>query len=126
MVIYTPSLSSEEASRKLTLLCFGNELPQDDLQSLYRQLYNRSKDIKYQVLARFVAEATSAIRDEVQLLPTHLRHLVPDFDTVLGLANHPELRKSPLCGSFEGVLLCVAELAAFIGFVWPMLWLLSH
>lgn len=103
----------------MKLVYFSNEFPHDDLQDLFRRLHNHSKDRRHTILARFINEATLAIRDEVRRLPTALKALIPPFDTILNFADHSELRKGPLCGSIDGILLCVVELATFIGYVMP-------
>jgi hypothetical protein len=121
MPIYTPSSDSQIESRKMKLIYFSNEFPHDDLQGLFRQIHNHSKDRRYPVLARFIDEATWAIRDEVQRLPASLRTLIPPFETILNFADYHELRKGPLSGSVEGLLLCVLELAILIGYVMPSL-----
>ena len=94
---------------------FSNEFPHDDLADLVRRLHVYSKDRKYPTLARFIREATLAIREEVRLLPSPLRALVPPFETIFNFANHPALRKGPLGGSVDGTLLCAVQLATFIG-----------
>lgn len=99
----------------MKLVYFSNEFPHDDLQDLLRRLHNHSKDRRHTVLSRFIDEATLAIRDEARQLPTALNALIPPFETILDFANYPELRKGPLSGSVDGVLLCVVELATFIG-----------
>lgn len=101
----------------MKLLYFSNEFPKDDLQGLFRRLYNHSKDRRHPILARFIDEATLAVRDEVRQLPTSVKSLVPAFETVLNLADYPELRKGPLSGSLDGVLLCVLEIATLIGYI---------
>ncbi len=105
----------------MKLVYFSNEFPHDDLQDLLRRLHNHSKDRQHSILARFIHEATLATRDEVRQLPTGLRALIPPFETVLNLADHSELRKGPLSGAVDGILLCVVELATFIGYVMPTL-----
>ena len=116
--MYTPpSVSSSGESRKMKLLYFSNEFPHDDLRDLLRRLHNHSKDRKHAVLARFIDDATLAIRDEVRRLPTALKSLIPPFETILSFADDSELRKGPLSGSIDGILLCVVELATFIGYV---------
>lgn len=104
----------------MKLVYFSNEFPHDDLQDLLRRLHNHSKDRKHPVLSRFIEEATLAIRDEVRQLPAYLKSLIPPFETILNLVDHPELRKGSLCGSVDGVLLCLVELATFIGYVLPI------
>ncbi|OJJ77432.1 hypothetical protein ASPBRDRAFT_70836 [Aspergillus brasiliensis CBS 101740] len=113
MDVFTPN--STEA-RPMKILYFSNEFPPDDLQELLRRLHTHSKIAQHDILARFIREATLAIRDEVRQLSTTLRSLVPAFESVLELANYSELRKGPLAGSIEGVLLCVVQLASLIGY----------
>ena len=117
MPIYTPPSVSSSESRKMKLLYFSNEFPHDDLQDLFRRLHIHSKDRKHAILARFIDDATLAVREEVRRLPAALKALIPPFETVLNLADHPSLRKGPLCGSIDGVLLCVVEIATLIGYV---------
>lgn len=101
----------------MKLLYFDNQFPNDDLQDLYRGLTTRSKDRGHPLLARFIHDATSAVRDELRLLSSAQRALFPPFESVFNLADHPQLRKGPLCGSVEGVLLCVLQLSILIGYV---------
>lgn len=103
--------------RNMKLLYFDNQFPNDDLQELYRGLSIRSKDRGHSLLARFIDDATSAIRQELRLLSSAQRAIFPPFENVFNLADHPQLRKGPLCGSVEGVLLCVLQLAILIGYV---------
>ena len=115
MPVYTPTSDSQEESSNMKLVYFSNEFPNGDLQEVLRRLHVHSRDRRHTVLARFIDEATSAIREEVRRLPTALRVLVPPFETVFNFAEDNELRKGPLCGSIEGVLLCAVELGTFIG-----------
>ncbi|KAK2767075.1 Atrochrysone carboxylic acid synthase Agnpks1 [Arachnomyces sp. PD_36] len=115
MAISTPGSESPAEARKMKLVYFGNEFPHDDLRDLLRRIHSHSKDRQHATLARFLDDATIAIRDEVRQLPAHLRALVPTFESILNFADHPELRKGPLAGSVEGLLLCVVQLATFIG-----------
>lgn len=117
MPIYSPSRSDDEYLEKMKLIYFSNEFPQDDLQSLFRELHTHSKDRRHPVLARFLEEATLVIRDELKQLPTTLRNLVPPFETILTLADFADLRKGQLCGSIDGILLCTLELGTLIGYV---------
>ncbi len=55
-----------------------------------------------------------AVREEIRSLPTELKSLVPTFQNVFEFADYPELRRGPLPGSIDGVLLSAMELAAFI------------
>jgi hypothetical protein len=115
MPIYTPPSDSQDESHKMKLAYFSNEFPHDDLQDLLRRLYNHSKDRRHHILARFIDHATLAIREEVRRLPVALKALIPPFETIFNFADHTELRKGPLSGSIDGVLLCAVELGTFIG-----------
>jgi Starter unit:ACP transacylase in aflatoxin biosynthesis len=103
----------------MKLAYFSNEFPHDDLQELLRRLHVHSKDRRHTILARFIDEATLAIREEIRQLPTALKALIPPYETILNFADHSELRKGPLCGSIDGVLLCAVELGTFIGYMMP-------
>ena len=107
----------EMASHKMRLVYFSNEFPHDDLQDLLRRLHRHSKDRRHTILASFIREATLAIRDEVRSLPAPLKELLPSFETILNFVDYPELRKGPLSGAIDGILLCVVELATVIGSV---------
>lgn len=80
-------------------------------------MYNLSKQKNYGLLARFFDEATVAVREEVQSLPAASRNIIPPFDTVLNLAEYPDLRKSSIWGSIEGVLLILVELGVLLMYV---------
>lgn len=116
MVAYTPSSEAQDLAHKLNVIYFSNELPSDDLSYLLRRLHNHSKHRNHPILARFLDEATRALRKEVSRLRAELAHLVPAFESVTTLAGESELRKGPLCGSIDGVLLCVLQLATYIGY----------
>ncbi|KAI2613400.1 putative polyketide synthase [Hypoxylon sp. NC1633] len=109
------SESFVEPSR-LNVGYFSNEFPPDDLKTLLRRLHVHSKDRRHSTLANFIAEATSALHDEVRELPAATRALVPPFETVFNLADHHTLRNGPLGGAIDGVLLCALQLATLIGF----------
>nr|A0A4P8DJU2.1 RecName: Full=Atrochrysone carboxylic acid synthase; Short=ACAS; AltName: Full=Dimeric xanthone biosynthesis cluster PKS; AltName: Full=Non-reducing polyketide synthase dmx-nrPKS [Cryptosporiopsis sp. 8999]QCL09091.1 dmx-nrPKS [Cryptosporiopsis sp. 8999] len=95
---------------------FSNEFPHDDTRDLFRRLHVHSKDKRYPTLARFISEATSALRDEVAALPTALRALVPTFDSIFSLVDNTAVRQGRLGGAIDGVLLCALHIATFIGF----------
>ncbi|KAE8355249.1 hypothetical protein BDV28DRAFT_146333 [Aspergillus coremiiformis] len=61
-----------------------SEFPQDDLQTTFRELHNHSKDRRYPALAQFLEEATLAVREEVQQLPTPLRRPVLPLGPPIG------------------------------------------
>lgn len=115
MPIYTPSSDSQPESCKMKLIYFSNEFPNDDLHELLCRVHIHSKDRRHTILARFIDEATFAIREELRWLPNALKALVPPFRTILNFVDYPELRNGPLSGSIDGVLLCVVELATLIG-----------
>ncbi|KAL8827498.1 MAG: hypothetical protein Q9191_003145 [Dirinaria sp. TL-2023a] len=119
MPVWTPATSSDSDwdLPKMQLIYFSNEFPRDDLQDIFRRLHNHSKDRHHPNLARFIDETTWAVKDEIQRLPTELRQLIPPFETVLSWAENIELREGLLCGSIDGVLLVVVQLATYIGYV---------
>lgn len=117
MPVWTPATSSDSDwdLPKMQLIYFSNEFPRDDLQDIFRRLHNHSKDRHHPNLARFIDETTWAVKDEIQRLPTELKQLIPPFETVLSWAENIELREGLLCGSIDGVLLVVVQLATYIG-----------
>ena len=115
MVVYTPSRSDTEIFSKMKLVYFSNEFPHDDLPNLLRQIHRHSKDRRHPILAHFLDEATLAIREEVRNLPTTLKTLIPPFETILNFSDFTELRRGQLCGSIDGILLCIVELGTLIG-----------
>ncbi|KAH2544610.1 hypothetical protein KXW97_001873 [Aspergillus fumigatus] len=115
-VDFTPSSESPTAEKGMKVVYFGNELPQDGIQGICRRLHTYTKDRRYPLLARFIEESTWAVHDEVRQLHAAQKALVSPFESVLHLAEQPELCRGPLCGSIEGVLLCVIQLGTFIGY----------
>ncbi|KAJ5401084.1 hypothetical protein N7465_011573 [Penicillium sp. CMV-2018d] len=109
MVVYTPLAETEEQPN-FKAIYFSNEFPTDDLSILLRWLHNHSKQRGHVVLARFLNEATRALRNEVSQLRAGLAELVPSFESVTILAGETELRKGQLSQSIDGVLLCVLQL----------------
>jgi monodictyphenone polyketide synthase len=99
----------------MEIVYFSNEFPKDDLQHLYRNFQNHAKNSDHTILARFIQEATSAIKDEVRRLPTELKQQIPPFETLLSWADRNDLREGPLSGAVDGVLLVIAQIAAYIG-----------
>lgn len=104
-------------SRTLRLSYFSNEFPYDDLQGLLRKLRTHGFNTRHPILAKFMDEATRALREEVKQLPAELRTLIPSFESIISLADESELRKGPLNGSMDGVLLCLVQISAYIGYV---------
>ena len=100
---------------KSEVIYFGNELPKEDLQDVFRKLHLHSKDIRHPLLARFIVESTQAIKEEVCRLPSELRQHIPPFDTILTWAELHDLREGPICGAVDGVLLTIAQIGTYIG-----------
>lgn len=112
----TPTTTASDISLdKMRVVHFSNEFPYDDQETLFRDLHRHSKDRTHPLLAQFLDEATRAVREEARLIPSTLKALIPPFETALDLINHEELRKGPLSGSIDGVLLCIVEIGALIG-----------
>ena len=101
----------------MKVVYFSNECQFDELPVLFRELNQRSKSRQHPILARFLQDASIAIREETRQLPTELRRLVPTFETVLTFLDFTELRRGPLSGSVDGLLLCIAELGTLISYV---------
>ncbi|KUI69031.1 Conidial yellow pigment biosynthesis polyketide synthase [Cytospora mali] len=120
MPLLTPSSPSTTASDmsvgKMKVVHFSNEFPYDDQQTLFREFLRHSKERSHPLLAQFLDEATRAVREEIRLLPSALKALIPPFESVLNFVDFSELRKGPLSGSIDGVLLCIVELGTFIGY----------
>lgn len=119
MVVYTPKTASQSDSDddvyKMSFIYFNNDFPGGDLQDQLRHLHTHSKDKSHPVLAQFIQEATRAVKDEIQTLPTELRTLLPSFDNIFTWADNTELREGLICGAVDGVLLIVTQLASYIG-----------
>jgi hypothetical protein len=98
----------------MKVIYFSNEFQFDELPNLYRDIHQRSKSRHHPILAQFLQNGAIAVRDEVRQLPTELRRLVPTFETILAFLDFTELRKGPLSGSVDGILLCIAELGTLI------------
>ncbi|KAG5927477.1 hypothetical protein E4U53_002862, partial [Claviceps sorghi] len=115
MAIYTPNKGSDANSESCSLrvVVFGNDLPHEDLQSHFRRLSARSKDRNHPLLARFINEATYAVKQEISTLATDLQRVIPTFQTILEWAEDTKLREGLLCGAVDGVLLVVLQLASY-------------
>jgi len=97
------------------IIFFGNELPKGDIQDTFRKLHLRSKDAKHPLLARFISEATQALRDEVSELPSDIKQQIPAFDSILQWVNMIDLREGPLSGAVQGIVLVAAQVGVYIG-----------
>lgn len=117
----TPSTDSTSAPslinlRELKVVFFSNEFPHDDRKTLIRHLLAHSKGKQYPILARFIHETTSALREEVRQLPGYLRELIPHFESIFDLADEAKHIKGPFGCSIDEVLLCAVQLATLIGY----------
>ncbi|ORY71358.1 uncharacterized protein BCR38DRAFT_8694 [Pseudomassariella vexata] len=108
------------ADRLTRFILFSHEFPSGDVQDLFRRLHRFSKLPRHPLLAHFLHECTSVLRQEVQKLPRPLRDSVPPFHHVITLASHwKELKDGPLGGTWEGAFVCIYEMAMLIGSVFP-------
>ncbi|KAG5980256.1 Type I Iterative PKS [Claviceps digitariae] len=98
MAIYTPNKGSDANSESCSLrvVVFGNEFPNEDLQSHFRRLYTISKDRNHSLLARFINEATYAVKQETSVLSTELKRMIPSFQTILEWSEDAKLREGLL------------------------------
>ncbi|RMZ83617.1 hypothetical protein DV738_g925, partial [Chaetothyriales sp. CBS 135597] len=101
----------------MELIYFSNEFPKEDLRDVFRLLHNHSKNARNTLLAQFLTEATRAVKDEVRRLPSELKQLIPPFQTLLSWVENTELREGLLCGSIDGVLLVIAQIGSYIGYL---------
>ena len=101
----------------MELIYFSNEFPKEDLQSIFRQVHSLSKDRSHPLLARFLTEATIAVKEEIARLPSKHRQLFSPFESLLAWAEDTDLRTGILCGAVDGVLLVLTQVAAYIWYV---------
>ncbi|KAK8061049.1 ketoacyl-synt-domain-containing protein [Apiospora hydei] len=103
------------------VLYFSGEIPQGDPEGdqrvLFRKLHLLSKERDNVVLASFLHSVTLAVKDECSRLSRPQRELIPPFESVLDLTDHVvQLRKTPLGGAIERVLVLVFQLGSFIAY----------
>ncbi|KAL7941564.1 putative polyketide synthase [Trichoderma barbatum] len=111
-----PLQTNVSADRTTRFILFSHEFPSGDVKDLLRRLHRYAKQPRYSQLARFLHECASVLRQEVQKLPRPLRDQVPPFHDVVTLVSHWEkLKDSSLCGTWEGVFLCIYEIAMLVG-----------
>lgn len=96
---------------------FSNEFPKEDLRATLRHLSVLSRDRSYPLLARFIQEATRAVKQEIARLPSKLQRLFGPFETLYSWADDSELREGVLCGAVDGVLLIVVQLSAYLRYI---------
>ncbi|EDU45231.1 Polyketide synthase modules [Pyrenophora tritici-repentis] len=93
---------------------FSNEFPKEALQDVFRQLHKESKSSTHHLLARFMSEATRAVKKEIEQLPSSLKQIIPPFETLSAWAESKELREGELCGAIDGVLLVLLQISVYI------------
>lgn len=98
-----------------TLLYFGNEFPNDDLNELFRRLLQHSKDRRFRLLHALLEESTLVLQDEISKLPHHIKSQVPYFDNIVTLSENGYLRDLGLGAAMESALMIVLQLGLFIG-----------
>ena len=101
------------------VLYFSGEIPQGDPEgdqrTLFRKLKLLSKERDHVVLASLLECVTRALKDECRRLSRPHRDLVPPFESVLDLTDHVvQLRKTPVGGAIERVLVLVFQLGSFV------------
>ncbi|KAL4876856.1 hypothetical protein BJY04DRAFT_231310 [Aspergillus karnatakaensis] len=99
----------------MRILFFSNRFPVDDPAEIFRRLRQQSQRSQHVVLRQLLHEVTTAVRDEIRLLPAELRSRLPPFTSILDLAEHYNWHRGPLCGTFECVFLCLVSLCLFVG-----------
>ena len=89
--------------------------PEGDQRTLFRKLHLLSKERNHPILASTLEAITIAVKQECRRLEKSQRGLVPAFESVLDLTDSVvELRKTPLGGAIERVLVLVFQLGIFI------------
>jgi monodictyphenone polyketide synthase len=104
------------------VLYFSGEIPQGDPEgdqrTLFRKLKLLSKERDHVVLASLLECVTLALKDECSQLSRLHRDLIPSFESILDLTDHVvQLRKTPLGGAIERVLVLVFQLGSFVAYV---------
>ncbi|KAL9086664.1 MAG: hypothetical protein Q9165_006983 [Trypethelium subeluteriae] len=116
MPLLSPTSSSDDEVEKLKVAYFSNEFPRDDLAGLVRRLLIYSKERGHALMDQLISEATWAIKDEIQRMPAELKSSIPPMETILDWVEERELREGLLGSAVDGVLLCVVQLAIYVGF----------
>lgn len=89
--------------------------PEGDQRTLFRKLHLLSKERGHPILASTLDAITNSLKQECRLLDKAQRELIPTFESVLDLTDHVlALRKTPLGGAIERVLVLVFQLGVFI------------
>ena len=101
------------------IIYLSGEIPQGDPEGdqriLFRKLHLLSKERGHPILASTLDAITNSLRQECRRLNKAQRELVPTFESVLDLTDSVvTLRKTPLGGAIERVLVLVFQLGIFI------------
>ncbi|KAI9727721.1 MAG: Type I Iterative PKS [Chrysothrix sp. TS-e1954] len=115
------SNSSSAGTPGVKVLYFSGEIPQGDPEGDQRDVFRRihllSKQRDHVILASFLETVTTSLKEECSTLPRAERVAIPSFESVLDLTNHVvELRKSPLGGAIERVLVLVFQVGSFVAY----------
>ncbi|KAI9702722.1 MAG: Type I Iterative PKS [Bogoriella megaspora] len=105
--------------KQAKVIYFSGEIPQGDPEGdqrdLFRKLHLLSKESNHPILASFLSSVTSAVKGECSHLGRAQKDLIPCFENILDLTEHvTELRKTPLGGAIERVLVITFQLGSFI------------
>ncbi|CAO2648112.1 Nn.00g090340.m01.CDS01 [Neocucurbitaria sp. VM-36] len=91
--------------------------PEGDQRTLFRKLHLLSKERDHPILASTLEAITTAVKQECSRLESSQKGLVPTFESVLDLTGDViELRKTPLGGAIERVLVLVSQLGVFTAY----------
>ncbi|KAL4959540.1 type I polyketide synthase [Aspergillus stella-maris] len=99
----------------MKVIFFSNKFPIEDPSELFRSIRRKAQSAQHVILRQLLEEATTAVRDEIRLLPSELRAVVPPFNSILDLTDSWDWHRGPLSGTFECVFLCLASLCHFAG-----------
>ncbi|KAK4169877.1 putative beta-ketoacyl synthase domain-containing protein [Cladorrhinum sp. PSN259] len=89
------------------------EFPSGDVQDVLRRLHRHSKHPRHSLLARFLRQCVTVLRQEVQALPRDQRESIPPFADVVTLGSRWEtLRCGPVGGAWEGISIGLFSAAA--------------
>ncbi|OQE35213.1 hypothetical protein PENCOP_c014G02940 [Penicillium coprophilum] len=98
-----------------TLLYFGNEFPNDDVNEIFRRLQQHSKDRRFRLLNAYLEDSVLVLQDEVAKLPHSVKSRVPHFDNIATLSELGYLRELGLGAAMESAFLLILQLGLFIG-----------
>lgn len=95
---------------------FSHEFPSGDVSGLLRRLHKSAKLPRHYLLARYLLQCASVLKQEVRKLLRQQREAIPPFNDFATLASHWEqLRNGSTGGAWEGAFVCLYEIAMLIG-----------